>query len=81
MSILLYLITSKLIIYQSNHFYFYININLQLDTISRILTDRQWTVGNLATASLKFSVRLIEERHEGRNSLFEELIGVDKPSP
>ncbi|XP_058807279.1 uncharacterized protein LOC131673367 isoform X2 [Phymastichus coffea] len=53
----------------------------KLDTVSRVLTDRQWSVGDLASATLRFSTQSIEERRETRNSLFEELIGVDKPSP
>ncbi|KAJ8687151.1 hypothetical protein QAD02_022945 [Eretmocerus hayati] len=53
----------------------------KLDTVSRVLTDRQWSVGDLAAATLRFSVQALEQRIEGRNSLFEELIGVDKPSP
>ncbi|XP_046604550.1 uncharacterized protein LOC124297494 isoform X1 [Neodiprion virginianus] len=53
----------------------------KLDTVSRVLVDRHWTVGDLATATLRFAVKTIEERIEGRNSLFEELIGMDKPSP
>ncbi|OXU28965.1 hypothetical protein TSAR_015795 [Trichomalopsis sarcophagae] len=53
----------------------------KLDTVSRVLTDRQWSVGDLAAVALRFSVQTIEKRLEGRNSLFEELIGMDKPSP
>jgi poly(ADP-ribose) glycohydrolase len=53
----------------------------QLDTVSRVLTDRQWSVGDLAAATLRFSVQTIEERLEGQNSLFEELIGMDKTNP
>lgn len=43
--------------------------------------DRHWSVGDLAAATLRFAVQAIEERIEGRNSLFEEIIGMDKPSP
>ncbi|XP_074110651.1 uncharacterized protein LOC141534908 isoform X3 [Cotesia typhae] len=58
------------------------NPNLsKLDTVSRVLTDRRWTVGDLSTAMLRFAVHTLEDRVKGRNSLFEELIGVDKPSP
>ncbi|XP_057330100.1 uncharacterized protein LOC130670696 isoform X2 [Microplitis mediator] len=53
----------------------------KLDTVSRVLTDRRWTVGDLSTAMLRFAVHTLEDRVKGRNSLFEELIGVDKPSP
>ncbi|XP_043263876.1 uncharacterized protein LOC122404047 isoform X3 [Colletes gigas] len=58
------------------------NPNLsKLDTVSRVLMDRHWTVGDLAAATLRFALQTIEERIEGRNSLFEEIIGMDKPSP
>ncbi|XP_078039058.1 uncharacterized protein LOC144471154 isoform X1 [Augochlora pura] len=54
---------------------------LQLDTVSRVLMDRHWSVGDLAAATLRFSLQIMEERMEGRNTLFEEIIGMDKPSP
>ncbi|XP_006566143.2 uncharacterized protein LOC408282 isoform X1 [Apis mellifera] len=53
----------------------------KLDTISRVLMDRHWSVGDLAAATLRFALHIIEERTEGRNTLFEEIIGMDKPSP
>ncbi|XP_014471645.1 PREDICTED: uncharacterized protein LOC106742842 isoform X2 [Dinoponera quadriceps] len=53
----------------------------KLDTVSRVLMDRRWSVGDLAAATLRFAVQAIEERVEGKNSLFEEIIGMDKPSP
>lgn len=43
--------------------------------------DRHWSVGDLAAATLRFALHIIEERTEGRNTLFEEIIGMDKPSP
>ncbi|XP_070150861.1 uncharacterized protein [Polyergus mexicanus] len=58
------------------------NPNLsKLDTVSRVLMDRRWSVGDLAAATLKYAGQIIEEQTEGRNSLFEEIIGMDKPSP
>ncbi|KAK0180251.1 hypothetical protein PV327_005916 [Microctonus hyperodae] len=58
------------------------NPNLsKLDTVCRVLTDRKWSVGDLSTAMLRFAVHTLEDRVKGRNSLFDELIGVDKPSP
>lgn len=58
------------------------NPNLsKLDTVSRVLMDRRWSVGDLAAATLRFAVQTIEERVEGKNSLFEEIIGMNKPSP
>ncbi|XP_043480627.1 uncharacterized protein LOC122510220 isoform X2 [Leptopilina heterotoma] len=66
----------KLIYYTSGH-----QSLSKLDTVSRILMDRHWTVGNLAAATLRFAIQTIEERLESRNSLFEDLIGMDKPSP
>ncbi|XP_076228660.1 uncharacterized protein LOC116433644 isoform X3 [Nomia melanderi] len=53
----------------------------KLDTVSRVLMDRHWSVGDLAAATLRFSLQIMEERTEGRNTLFEEIIGMDKPSP
>ncbi|XP_043667791.1 uncharacterized protein LOC122628947 isoform X1 [Vespula pensylvanica] len=53
----------------------------KLDTISRVLLDRHWSVGDLAAAVLKFSVQAIEKRVENKSNLFEELIGTDKLSP
>ncbi|XP_043592405.1 uncharacterized protein LOC122572010 isoform X1 [Bombus pyrosoma] len=53
----------------------------KLDTVSRVLMDRHWSVGDLAAATLKFALHIIDERTEGRNTLFEEIIGMDKPSP
>ncbi|XP_011250787.1 uncharacterized protein LOC105247989 isoform X1 [Camponotus floridanus] len=53
----------------------------KLDTVSRVLMDRRWSVGDLAAATLKYAGETIEEQTEGRNNLFEEIIGMDKPSP
>lgn len=53
----------------------------QLDTVSRVLIDRRWSVGDLAAATLRYAMHAIEERMEGKNSLFEEIIGMDKSSP
>ncbi|XP_012272786.1 uncharacterized protein LOC105695623 isoform X2 [Orussus abietinus] len=53
----------------------------KLDTVSRVLMDRHWSVGDLAAATLRFALQSIEEKSISRNSLFEELIGMDKPSP
>ena len=78
--------------------FFLFLINVKLDTVSRVLTDRQWTVGDLASSTLKFARRIVPKNFEveeekllrninpynqnrNNNSLFEELIGVDRPSP
>ncbi|KYQ50989.1 Poly(ADP-ribose) glycohydrolase [Trachymyrmex zeteki] len=53
----------------------------KLDTVSRVLIDRRWSVGDLAAATLRYAMHAIEERMEGKNSLFEEIIGMDKSSP
>ncbi|KYN32482.1 Poly(ADP-ribose) glycohydrolase [Trachymyrmex septentrionalis] len=53
----------------------------KLDTVSRVLIDRRWSVGDLAAATLRYAMHTIEERMEGKNSLFEEIIGMDKSSP
>ncbi|XP_076685378.1 uncharacterized protein LOC143377687 isoform X2 [Andrena cerasifolii] len=58
------------------------NPNLtKLDTVTRVLMDRHWSVGDLAAATLRFALQTMEERIEGRNTLFEEIIGMEKPSP
>jgi len=43
--------------------------------------DRHWSVGNLTAATLKYAIQILEEQGEGKNSLFEEIIGMDKSSP
>lgn len=53
----------------------------KLDTVCRVLMDRHWSVGDLAAATLRFSLQTIEEKIEGKNTLFEDIIGMDKPSP
>ncbi|KAK2579661.1 hypothetical protein KPH14_011584 [Odynerus spinipes] len=53
----------------------------KLDTISRVLLDRHWSVGDLAAAALKFSLQAIEKRVENKSNLFEDLIGMDKLTP
>ncbi|XP_011691183.1 PREDICTED: uncharacterized protein LOC105452060 isoform X2 [Wasmannia auropunctata] len=53
----------------------------KLDTVSRVLMDRRWSVGDLSAATLRYAMHAIEERMEGKNSLFEEIIGMDKSGP
>ncbi|XP_076547457.1 uncharacterized protein LOC117608472 isoform X2 [Osmia lignaria lignaria] len=53
----------------------------KLDTVSRVLMDRHWSVGDLAAATLRFSLYAIEEQAGGKNTLFEEIIGMEKSSP
>lgn len=53
----------------------------KLDTVSRVLMDRHWSVGDLAAATLRFALYAIEEQTGGKNTLFEEIIGMEKPSP
>ncbi|KAL6255201.1 hypothetical protein P5V15_013539 [Pogonomyrmex californicus] len=68
--------TPRLIYYTSG------NPNLsKLDTVSRVLIDRRWSVGDLAAATLRYAMQTIEEQAERRNNLFEEIIGMDKSSP
>ena len=64
-----------------NSLFIAFNLTFQLDTVSRVLMDRHWSVGDLAAATLRFALHIIEEKAEGRNTLFEEIIGMDKPSP
>lgn len=60
---------------------FWLKFAFQLDTVSRVLIDRRWSVGDLAAATLRYAMHVIEEQMEGKNSLFEEIIGMDKSSP
>jgi len=41
--------------------------------------DRHWSVGNLTAATLKYAIQILEHK-EGKNNLFEEIIGMDKSS-
>lgn len=43
--------------------------------------DRHWSVGDLAAATLRFALYAIEEQAGGKNTLFEEIIGMEKSSP
>lgn len=67
---------------------------LKLDTVCRVILDRQWTVGELTSAVLRFAQSRLEapacdrghaygqeSGGEGRmeDNLFEDLIGTDKP--
>ncbi|KAG8235425.1 hypothetical protein J437_LFUL017393 [Ladona fulva] len=67
---------------------------LKLDTVCRVILDRQWTVGELTSAVLRFAQSRLEapacDRGQGygqdaaaggriEDSLFEDLIGTDKP--
>lgn len=46
----------------------------------RVLTDRKWTVGQLARAVLKFAQQTLLEPNviPDNHSLFDELIGIEK---
>ncbi|XP_049856905.1 uncharacterized protein LOC126336855 isoform X1 [Schistocerca gregaria] len=64
------------------HYYTCANDNLlKLDTVVRVLLDRHWTVGELAAATLQYAEALLDKHHavHPTSSLFDELIGVDKP--
>lgn len=52
----------------------------KLDTLVRVLIDRKWTVGQLATAVLKFARQTLHEPHviPDQHTLFDELIGIEK---
>ncbi|XP_023940123.1 uncharacterized protein LOC112047282 isoform X2 [Bicyclus anynana] len=52
----------------------------KLDTLVRVLTDRKWTVGQLARAVLKFARQTLHEPHviPDNQTLFDELIGIEK---
>ncbi|XP_039765782.1 uncharacterized protein LOC120637822 isoform X2 [Pararge aegeria] len=52
----------------------------KLDTLVRVLTDRKWTVGQLARAMLRFARQTLHEPHviPDNQTLFDELIGIEK---
>ncbi|XP_067014463.2 uncharacterized protein [Anabrus simplex] len=54
---------------------------LKLDTVVRVLRDRQWTVGELASATLRHAQATLHAPTPPHttNSLFDELIGTEKP--
>lgn len=54
-------------------FYF----SLQTDTLYRVLRDRKWTVGRLASITLFYAQEILDEQNnDERKSLFESLIGI-----
>ncbi|PNF37076.1 hypothetical protein B7P43_G08095 [Cryptotermes secundus] len=55
---------------------------LKLDTVCRVLLDRQWTVGELANATLRFAQTTLDDPSppQQNHTLFDELIGTEKPS-
>lgn len=48
-----------------------------LDTVSRILVDRKWTVKDLAQETLRYSVQFLHGKIRN-GTLFEDLIGVER---
>jgi hypothetical protein len=54
---------------------------LQLDTVCRVLLDRQWTVGELVNATLRFAQTTLDDPSppQPNHTLFDELIGTEKP--
>jgi hypothetical protein len=53
---------------------------LQLDTVCRVLLDRQWTVGELVNATLRFAQTTLDDPSPPlpNHTLFDELIGAEK---
>lgn len=56
----------------------------QLDTLCRVIVDRQWSVGELTSAVLRFAQTSLDVDDPGfpslpKRSLFDELIGTEKP--
>lgn len=54
----------------------------QLDTVCRVLLDRQWTVGELVSATLRFAQTTLDDPSppQPTHTLFDELIGTEKPA-
>uniref|UniRef100_A0A023EX02 poly(ADP-ribose) glycohydrolase n=1 Tax=Triatoma infestans TaxID=30076 RepID=A0A023EX02_TRIIF len=54
----------------------------KLDTVCRVLLDRQWSVGDLISALLRYSDIKIVNPHENISpSLFEQIIGMEERTP
>jgi hypothetical protein len=55
---------------------------LKLDTVCRVLLDRQWTVGELVNATLRFAQTTLDDPSppQPNHTLFDELIGTEKPT-
>ncbi|XP_069678692.1 uncharacterized protein [Periplaneta americana] len=55
---------------------------LKLDTVCRVLLDRQWTVGELVSAMLRFAQTTLDDPSppQSNQTLFDELIGTEKPA-
>lgn len=55
---------------------------LKLDTVCRVLLDRQWTVGELVNATLRFAQATLDDPSppQQNHTLFDELIGTEKPA-
>ncbi|GFG28940.1 hypothetical protein Cfor_00345 [Coptotermes formosanus] len=53
---------------------------LKLDTVCRVLLDRQWTVGELVNATLRFAQTTLDDPSPPlpNHTLFDELIGAEK---
>lgn len=50
----------------------------KLDTICRILLDRQWTVGELAAATLLHAKDILDDPFDQEQCFFEKLIGLER---
>ncbi|KAK9504588.1 hypothetical protein O3M35_010890 [Rhynocoris fuscipes] len=50
----------------------------KLDTVCRVLLDRQWSVGDLLSAILRYSdIKIVHPDENNSPSLFEQIIGVE----
>ncbi|KAF4521475.1 hypothetical protein B566_EDAN001772 [Ephemera danica] len=62
-----------------------VNTLAKLDTLCRVIVDRQWSVGELTSAVLRFAQTSLDLEDPNlpapttKRSLFDELIGTDKP--
>ena len=54
----------------------------QLDTVCRVLLDRQWTVGELVSAMLRYAQTTLDDPSppQPNQTLFDDLIGTEKPA-
>jgi hypothetical protein len=58
-------------------------LKFQLDTVCRVLLDRQWSVGELIAAILKYNnSKFFEELNQSNSpTLFEQIIRMDEKAP
>lgn len=55
----------------------FVSVHSQLDTLCRLLRDRKWTVGELASITLLYAQEILDDpKNNEQQCLFESLIGI-----